>query len=207
MTLVLNRLAVTIGGRRLLPPTSTEVSSGRMLALVGASGSGKTTVIGVLAGLVPPAEGEVLLDRVPTSEVSRRSIGMVTQPVVLASTLTVAENVGLPLQAAGRHRDIVSEDTTIRLRQLHLHGVAERLPAHLSGGQRQRAAVARAVIAHPALILADEPTSELDAENRGRVLALLRAAAAEGATVIVATHDPEVADACDERLELAAAYV
>jgi putative ABC transport system ATP-binding protein len=202
VTLQLDDLVVSAGQRRLLASTTRTVAPGRLLAVAGASGAGKTTVLSVLAGLAPPTSGRVLLNGVPTRHAARRAVGVVTQPVVVASTLTVAENVWLPLQVAQRPPDEVLATATDLLRQLHLGGVADRLPAQLSGGQRQRVAVARAVAAQPRLVVADEPTSELDAENRARVLAVLRIAATNGATVVIATHDPEVAEACDEQLPL-----
>jgi putative ABC transport system ATP-binding protein len=202
MTLCLDHLTVALADRQLLPSTTRELPAGRLLAVVGASGAGKTTVLSVLAGLAPPAHGQVHLDGTPALTADRRLIGIVNQPVVLTSTLTVAENIGLPLQAVGRPPRDVRDATAALLQHLQLGAVARRLPSELSGGQQQRVAVARAVIGAPRLVVADEPTSELDAQNRDRVLALLRDAATRGASVVIATHDQEVADACDERLDL-----
>lgn len=195
-------MSLTVAGRQLVAPTTREVAAGELLAVVGASGTGKTSLLAVLAGLSPATSGSVELDGVDVLTVDRRRIGVVTQPVVLAGSLTVEENVSLPMQAGHRPADDVLAATAAALRLLSLDGLADRMPSRLSGGQRQRVAAARAVVGDPALVVADEPTSELDESSRGKVIDLLRATAARGATVIVATHDAEVAASCDQTLVL-----
>lgn len=202
MTLQLDRLAVSIGDRELMPPTDLEVADGQLLAVVGASGSGKTTVLAVLAGLNDPASGRALVDGCPAAEFDRSAMGVVTQPVVLSATLTVEENISLPMLAAGQPAEEIDRIWPELLHQLHLERLADRTPGQLSGGQRQRVAVARAVIGRPRLVVADEPTSELDESSRDRVVDVLRLAAGQGAAVVVATHDPEIAQACDLTLVL-----
>jgi ABC-type lipoprotein export system ATPase subunit len=202
VTLRLEQLCVRVAGRTLLRPTDLSVAPGTLLAVVGASGSGKTSVLAALAGLAAPSSGAALLDDEPVTSVDRRQIGVVTQPVVLAASLTVEENVGLPLQTLRTRGEDIDRATDELLGQLRLDRLADRLPAQLSGGQRQRVATARAVIARPRLVVADEPTSELDESTRGAVVDVLRLAAGYGAAVVIATHDSQVADSCDAVLVL-----
>jgi ABC-type lipoprotein export system ATPase subunit len=202
MTLRLEQFGVTVAGRQLLCPTDLSVAPGTLLAVVGASGSGKTSVLAAMSGLAAPTTGAALLDDEPVTSVDRRHIGVVTQPIVLAASLTVEENVGLPLQTLRRSGDDIDRATDELLGQLRLDRLADRLPSQLSGGQRQRVATARAVIARPRLVVADEPTSELDESSRGTVVDVLRLAAGHGAAVVIATHDAQVADSCDAVLRL-----
>jgi len=202
VALNLDQLTVAAGRRQLLAATTRTVPSACSLAVVGPSGSGKTTLLRVLAGLARPGGGAVTLDGIEIAQVARSAIGVINQPVALASLLTVAENISLPLQALHLPRDQIRAQTRELLDRLELHSVANRLPQELSGGQRQRVAVARAVVNSPRLVVADEPTSELDAENRNRVLDVLLDVVAAGAILVLSSHDPEVAGRCDEFLDL-----
>jgi putative ABC transport system ATP-binding protein len=202
MTLQLRDFGIRIAGRQLVDALDLTVDDGELLAIVGASGSGKTSMLAAMSGLAPLSAGIALVDDVPVGTVDRRQIGVVTQPVVLAATLTVEENVSLPLQAAGRIGSEIDAAIAEVLAQLRLDRLANRLPAELSGGQRQRVATARAVIGRPRLVVADEPTSELDESSRDRVMDVLRVVAGSGASVVIATHDSEIADACDRTLVL-----
>jgi len=204
VALNLDQLTVAAGRRQLLAATTRTVPSGCSLAVVGPSGSGKTSLLRVLAGLARPGGGAVSLDGIEIARVARSAVGVISQPVVLASLLTVAENISLPLQALHLPRDQIRAQTRELLDRLELHSVANRLPQELSGGQRQRVAVARAVVNSPRLVVADEPTSELDAQNRNRVLDVLLDVVAAGASLVLTSHDPEVAGRCDELLDLTA---
>jgi putative ABC transport system ATP-binding protein len=204
VALNLDQLTVAAGRRQLLAATTRTVPSGCSLAVVGPSGSGKTSLLRVLAGLARPGGGAVSLDGIEIARVARSAVGVISQPVVLASLLTVAENISLPLQALHLPRDQIRAQTRELLDRLELHSVANRLPQELSGGQRQRVAVARAVVNSPRLVVADEPTSELDAQNRNRVLDVLLDVVAAGASLVLSSHDPEVAGRCDELLDLTA---
>ncbi len=204
MALNLDQLTVAAGRRQLLAATTRTVPSACSLAVVGPSGSGKTSLLRVLAGLARPGGGAVSLDGIEIARVARSAVGVISQPVVLASLLTVAENISLPLQALHLPRDQIRAQTRELLDRLELHSVANRLPQELSGGQRQRVAVARAVVNSPRLVVADEPTSELDAQNRNRVLDVLLDVVAAGASLVLSSHDPEVAGRCDELLDLTA---
>jgi len=204
VALNLDQLTVAAGRRQLLAPTTRTVPSACSLAVVGPSGSGKTTLLRVLAGLARPGGGAVTLDGIEVAQVARSAIGVINQPVALASLLTVAENISLPLQALHLPRDQIRAQTRELLDRLELQSVANRLPQELSGGQRQRVAVARAVVNSPRLVVADEPTSELDAENRNRVLDVLLDVVAAGASLVLSSHDSDVAARCDELLDLTA---
>jgi putative ABC transport system ATP-binding protein len=202
MTLICRGLTVAFGERTLLPPTDLELHEGATLAVVGPSGAGKTSVLTVIAGLVPATHGTVTIDGDDVRRVDRGQIGVVTEPVLLASTLTVAENVGIPLQAIGWEPEDIRERVAQLLEELSLVGIADRESTRLSGGQRQRVAVARAVAPKPPLIVADEPTSELDHDSRERVIAVLHEATRSGSIVVLSTHDESVAETCDQIIRL-----
>jgi ABC-type lipoprotein export system ATPase subunit len=205
MTLRCASLHVTAGQRTLLPPTDLELARGGSVAVVGPSGAGKTSVLTAIAGLVPANGGTVTIDGEDVRRVERRKIGVVTEPVVLSSALTVAENIGIPLQASRWEPEDIRERVSELLEELSLMGVADRESTRLSGGQRQRVAVARAVAPLPPLIVADEPTSELDHDSRERVLALLQRATIAGSIVVLSTHDETVAATCDQLIRLGTA--
>jgi putative ABC transport system ATP-binding protein len=203
--LVVSCLSVHVGGRPVVDGVSFELAPGRVLAETGPSGSGKTTVLSALAGLVRPESGGISFDGAPVrvgDTAHARRTGLVLQGYGLLSVLTAAENVEVALQARGVPRPELLRATREVLDRLGLDQAAERLVEELSGGQRQRVAVARALVTAPDLLLADEPTAELDVVTRDLVVAQLRAEAERGAVVVVATHDPDVAAACDEELHL-----
>jgi putative ABC transport system ATP-binding protein len=197
-------LHVTVGDRVLLPATDLELTAGQTLGVVGPSGAGKTTVLAAIAGLSTPAGGAVTIDGDDVRRVARDRIGIVTEPVLLAATLSVAENIGIPLQAAGWLRPQIRIRVAELLDELSLGAIADRESTRLSGGQRQRVAVARAVALKPPLIVADEPTSELDHDSRERVVKLLHEAGQEGSIVVLSTHDDSVAETCDRIIRLGA---
>ncbi len=199
--------------RVVLSDFSFEVSAGTTLSLVGPSGSGKTTILNLIAGLDVVDSGDVLvtldgetlslkmMSSASRARYRRQSIGYIFQFFNLIPTLTVAENVQLPLQLSGR-RDLESE-ALARLGELGLEGREESFPEQLSGGEQQRVAIARALAHRPSVILADEPTGNLDADNATRVVQLLcEQVAASGATLMLATHSELVAGYADQRLEL-----
>jgi putative ABC transport system ATP-binding protein len=202
MNLRWDGLEVRVGGRTLLPATDVDLFDGGSLAVVGPSGAGKTSVLRVVAGLVDAQHGSVTLDGTRVEKVERTQIGIVTEPVLLANTLTVAENIGIPLQAAGWDPRDVHDRVGDLLGALSLAGIADRESTRLSGGQRQRVAVARAVASLPTLIVADEPTSELDHDSRERVVTLLHETAKTGTIIVLSTHDESVAETCDVTVRL-----
>jgi putative ABC transport system ATP-binding protein len=195
-------------GRRLLDDVSVTAEPGRMLAVTGSSGSGKTTLMSVLGGLVRPDRGEVSYDGGPVGTrhgEPRAGTALVLQTYGLVPTLTAEENIAIALRARGADPRQAAERSVAALGRVG--DLADRLISELSGGQTQRVAVARALGAEPDVLLADEPTSELDETNRDLVVAELRAEAERGAVVVVATHDPEVATMCDAEVHLVDGHV
>jgi putative ABC transport system ATP-binding protein len=199
--------AVGVTGRHrpLLAEVSLRARAGRILAVTGSSGSGKTTLLSVLGGLLPPDTGAVAYGGrqvgTPDGE-PRRGTAIVLQTYGLVPSLTAEENVAVALRAGAVPPDEAVTRAHAALDRVGVGDLAERLVTELSGGQLQRVAVARALAVRPDVLIADEPTSELDEANRDLVVAELRAEAARGAVVVVATHDPEVADRCDDELHL-----
>lgn len=189
----------------VLTGVSVRVEPGRLLAVTGPSGAGKTTLLSALAGLLAPREGTVTVDGTPIvdrDDAVARGIVLIPQDNGLAPILTAQENLQVVLIASGRTPAEARRDTAIALDKLGLSGQADQLVEELSGGQQQRTAIARGLALGGAVLLADEVTSELDAGNRQRVLELLRAEADRGAAVVLATHDPEAAAACDTEVRL-----
>ncbi|HEY6538845.1 MAG TPA: ATP-binding cassette domain-containing protein [Candidatus Dormibacteraeota bacterium] len=195
---------VVIGSRTILDGVDLEVRAGEVVAVTGPSGSGKTTLMMVLAGLQATEGGRVLLDGEPmvAAEGAENRVGIVLQNHGLVSILTAAENVSLPLQARRVAPDQIAARTKDALHSVGLDDASGHLAEDLSGGQRQRVGVARALASDPELLIADEPTSELGAEARHQVLALLRRHADRGRIVVLASHDTEVVAACDRCLRL-----
>ncbi len=202
--LVASGITVERSGRALLQQVSLHARPGRMLAVVGPSGSGKTTLLGVLAGLVRPGAGVVSLDGVPVdgSSRQRQAFGFLLQTHALLPVLTAAENVEVALRARGTRPDASRAAAREALTAVGLGEAFDRPVERMSGGQQQRVALARALAPGPSVLLADEPTSELDAVTRDRMVDLVAAQAARGAVVVLATHDPEVAARCEDRLDL-----
>ena len=203
--------ATTHGIVRALDHVSLCVDPGASLAIMGPSGCGKSTLLGVIAGLAVPTSGAVSVgdcsvSRLPERErvrFRRRALGMVYQADNLLPHLTVEENVGVQL-AICRRDGVEHDDPAALIARLGLGGLERRFPDQLSGGQRQRVAVARAIVHRPRLILADEPTGALDAENAHAVIELLVDVQLQiGATLVLVTHDPRIADYADRRIELA----
>ena len=195
----------------ILEDISFRVTASEAIAIIGASGSGKSTLLGLLAGLDLPTSGTVLIegqdifamDEDARARVRGDKMGFVFQSFQLLPSLTAIENVMLPLELAGR-RDV--EDSARAL--LDRVGLGHRLrhyPKSLSGGEQQRVALARAFAPGPRILLADEPTGNLDAHTGAQIIDLLFAMNAEiGTTLVLVTHDPALAQRCARRLTLSA---
>jgi ABC-type lipoprotein export system ATPase subunit len=195
----------------ILNGVNFQVNQGEMVAIVGASGSGKTTMLGLIGGLDVPTTGQVFINgqdisKLKEKELARvrnRTIGFVFQFFNLVPTLTALENVMLPIQF-DRKQQFKPEERAREL--LGLVGLSHRLnsrPTQLSGGEQQRVAIARALANQPALLLADEPTGNLDSHLSDEILQLLADLRRRlGLTVCLVTHDPKVAALCDRRVTM-----
>ncbi|MGW7067881.1 ABC transporter ATP-binding protein [Streptomyces sp. NPDC054855] len=190
---------------------SFAVPRGELLALKGRSGSGKTTLLNLVGGLDTPDAGQITVEGLDLAglgedgllELRRDRVGFIFQSFGLIPILTAAENVGVPLRLRKTDPHAREERVALLLALVGLSDHAEQRPGELSGGQQQRVAIARALANKPALLIADEPTGQLDAETGLAVMELLRAVVrAEGVTALVATHDAALLDLADRVLEL-----
>jgi putative ABC transport system ATP-binding protein len=186
---------------------SLEVSRGQFLAVMGASGSGKSTLLHLICGLTRPDRGRIVIDGTDISILNdrdltlfrRRNIGLVFQAFNLIPTLTAEENLSLPLMLDRRNGQIGNEKVESLLGLLGLIERRTHRPDALSGGEQQRVAIGRALIADPAVILADEPTGNLDSMNSKAVCELLRdLSGVHGKTIVMVTHEPSVASYAQE---------
>ena len=193
-----------------LSDVSLQVRRGEFLAIVGPSGSGKSTLLHLLGGLDSPTRGEVLLegrelgslDDEQRSQMRRRRIGFVFQKINLLPTINAIENAALPLLIDGISRTAALARAAAALAQVGMQHRSRHFPATLSGGEQQRVAIARALVIDPAVILADEPTGALDRASGQRIVQLLRDCVEKGGTVVVVTHDPDVAAQADRHIEV-----
>jgi ABC-type lipoprotein export system ATPase subunit len=179
-----------------LKPTDCVIEPGARISMTGPSGSGKSTLLHLLAGLDDPTSGEVMWPAIGgRGDLRPGPLAMVFQGPSLLPPLSVLENVALPRQLAGVSATQALAEAQAALDRLGLSELAEKLPEEISGGQAQRVAIARVLASRPLLILADEPTSQLDHDNGARTIdVLLEAADASGAALLVSTHDHEIAD-------------
>jgi putative ABC transport system ATP-binding protein len=202
---------VQSGGHPLtiLHPLDLTVAAGQCLAIVGPSGSGKSTLLGLIAGLDAPSSGQIFIDGVDITALDEDrlarlrgdKIGFVFQFFHLVPSLTALENILVPMEIAGR-RD-ARRRAQILLDEVGLHDRGHHYPSQLSGGEQQRIAIARALANDPPLILADEPTGNLDSANGASILELLIAVRkTRGVTLVLVTHDPTVAAIADAQLTL-----
>jgi len=185
---------------------SLKVAKGEFVSVVGPSGSGKSTLMNLMGTLDKPSSGELFIDGIPVSSIKgdrlaalrNKKIGFVFQSFNLIAYLTARQNVELPLVAEGVPPSARKETALGLLDSLGLEGKGDKKPAELSGGEQQRVAVARALVNKPAIILADEPTGNLDTKSAESVVALLRDVVRErGVTVVMITHNPELSKDCN----------
>ena len=196
----------SVASRALLADIDLTLEPGRITALSGSSGSGKTTLLSVAGGLLEPTTGTATHDDVATWRGTGDpppAVAFVLQVYGLVPILSARENVSVALRARGVRPGEADERADAALADLHIGDLGGRQVEELSGGQLQRVAIARALVVHAPVLLADEPTSELDATTRAHVMALLRAEADAGSIVVVATHDPDVVEQCDEHHQMA----
>jgi putative ABC transport system ATP-binding protein len=199
------------GAVRALDGLTLDIGPGGFTAIVGRSGSGKSTLLNLAAGIDAPTSGEVLVNGQPLSRLDddrlsrlrRDHIGVVYQFFHLLPTLDVRENVALPLLLAGRSERESLAAASVRLEEVGLESRARARPHTLSGGELQRASVARALVHNPSLVLADEPTGNLDSRSAGQVVELLVALVRRhGATLVMVTHSRDAAAAADRVVTL-----
>ncbi len=192
------------------------IARGEMVSIVGPSGSGKSTLLNLIGGLDRPSEGEILVDGAALAKlndddltrVRRDKIGFIFQFFNLLPTLTCTENVSLPLHLRGWPRKKTEERAKELLELVHLRDRADHLPDELSGGERQRVAIARALSIYPPILLADEPTGNLDTSTGLDILKLIRDLHERlGATVLIVTHDLAVADSCARTIHIRDGHV
>jgi putative ABC transport system ATP-binding protein len=194
-----------------LDGVSFEIAPGEMVALVGPSGCGKSTLLNLIGCIDLPTTGDIYLDGRSTSDLDddaltslrRDCVGTIFQFFNLLPALTVGENVGLPLVLQRRPSAEIAERVAAVLAAVGIPEKANAYPAQISGGQMQRAAIARAIVHRPAVVLADEPTGNLDSHNGENVLRLLRELASSGQTIVMATHAADAAAICDRTIRLA----
>lgn len=194
-----------------LHPITLEVERGEFVAVVGPSGSGKTTLLSVLGGMLAPSSGAVRIDGrslyesspAERARIRRERLGFVFQTFNLIPYLSAVENVQIPLMLAGVATDRQREQATALLTRVGLESRLDHKPSELSIGQQQRVALARTLANDPAVILADEPTGNLDPATRTQVMDFLEALRGEGRTVIMVTHDPAAAERAQRIVKLA----
>ncbi|MDR1677198.1 MAG: ABC transporter ATP-binding protein [Deltaproteobacteria bacterium] len=196
--LVISDISKIYGPIKALQNVSMSVRPGEWLAIMGPSGSGKTTLMNIIGCLDSPSTGKVILDGLSLDSLSsaeltsirRESIGLIFQQFHLVSYLTALENV----MVAQYYHSLVDEKEALEaLENVGLRDRAKHLPRQLSGGEQQRVCIARALINHPKLLLADEPTGNLDETNEALVMDILHSLHRQGSTIVVVTHAPEVA--------------
>ena len=193
----------------ILHPLSLDIARGEFIAIVGPSGSGKSTLLGLIAGLDSPSSGDVLIDGVNITKLGEdglaklrgEKIGFVFQFFHLIPSLTAFENVAVPLEIAGaRNAGTRAQEL---LQEVGLTGRSHHYPSQLSGGEQQRVALARALANNPPILLADEPTGNLDSANGRHIMELVRDIhKTRGTTIVLVTHDAELAAIADARLIL-----
>ena len=194
---------------KALDDVNVTVESGQFAAVIGSSGSGKSTLLNMLGGLDSPTSGSVTVEDQNLEKMSgeqltvfrRQRIGFIFQNYNLIPYLTAYENIVLPVRLDGRTEDVKFLEEIIQF--LELEGKLKNYPSHLSGGQQQRVAIARALVSKPAIILADEPTGNLDSRTGDKVIELLKMTAEKfRQTIVMITHNPEIAEKADVKIRI-----
>ena len=206
--LSLENICFSYGSTPVLKDVSYNFEKGKMYCIIGKSGAGKTTLLSLLSGLASPSIGTILYGGKDVAKIDKykfrsKYIGVVFQSFNLITKYTAAENVVLSMDIAGVRKVDKKKRAMELLDSVGLdEDEANRRVLHLSGGQQQRVAVARALSYDPDIILADEPTGNLDRETQDEIMEIFRDLANQGKCVILVSHSPDVAEACDERYEL-----
>ncbi|MBU0766818.1 ATP-binding cassette domain-containing protein [Patescibacteria group bacterium] len=205
--IVLKNVSKTFSHRKVLDDVSIQVDPGEFVCITGTSGAGKSTLMHILAGAETATVGTVEVDGVDLRivpqmalRIFRRRVGVVFQDYKLLPHKTVAQNIAFPLEVCGATDVQIEGRVTELLKQMKLTKVANSLPRELSGGEQARTAIARAIVHSPYILLADEPTGNLDPAQSLQILKLFKAIHKDGTTVVIATHDSGLVDALKERV-------
>lgn len=197
----------TFGSHSVLDDVSFRIHPNEMVVLNGRSGSGKSTIVGLLIGAERPDDGMVEVDNLVVSHMDhhtlqlyRRRLGVVYQDYKLLPKKTVFENVAYPMEVCESPWELIQERVPMVLERVGLLPYQGKFPNELSGGERQRVAIARALVHQPVLLIADEPTGNLDEANSRSIIELFKALNEEGATILLTTHDPLVHRMVDGRV-------
>lgn len=185
-------------GESVLKNIDFMINAGEFVVIKGKSGSGKSTLLALIAGILKPSEGEIIIDGKHISKIAdhfssayrRDNIGIVFQKYNLIADLSVEENISLPLLPTGIKKDLLSKKAKDVMRAFHIEHKAEELVKNLSGGEQQRVAIARANVANPKIIIADEPTANLDEKLSLSFIEMLKEMKKNKKTILLATHDP-----------------
>lgn len=189
---------------------SAEIKDGELVAIIGKSGAGKSTLLHILACIDNYQDGEYTIDDTLVKNLSERQyakirnekIGMVMQDFALVEDFTALENVMIPLNFSKKKIKNKKEKAIDALKSVGIEGLAKKPCNKLSGGQKQRVAIARAIVNEPSMILADEPTGALDTKTSAEIMKLFKSLNDQGRTVVIVTHDPNIAEQCDRVIEI-----
>lgn len=198
--ITLKDIAVSFDGEQVLKNFNLTIGDGEFVTLLGPSGCGKTTVLRTIGGFVTPDSGDVFFgdEKINNVPPHKRAVNTIFQKYALFPHLNVYENIAFGMRLKGKKEDEIQKTVTEMLHMVNLNGMAHRGVGQLSGGQQQRVAIGRALMNAPAVVLADEPTGNLDTRNSCEIMQLLRDSNREfGQTMIVITHDEEIALAAD----------
>lgn len=195
---------------KALHGVNLEIEDGEMVAIIGKSGSGKSTLLNIISGISTYTSGSYQMDGVEVGAMSDSSIaafrnqkiGLVMQDFALIEEYSILENVMLPLIIAKEKLSVQKNRAEDAIRQVGLYNIKNKKVVELSGGQKQRVAIARALVNEPAVILADEPTGALDTKTSSEIMDIFRSLNKQKKTIIIVTHDPEVASVCHRILEI-----
>ena len=184
------------GGYAALKNISMDVGKGEFVFITGPSGAGKTSLLKLIFGMERPSSGQLLVNSINLNRIKpdaldmlRRKMGFIFQDFKLLNSRTVFENVAIALQIAGESQPYIRQKTKRVLKHVGLEGKEQNFPMQLSGGEQQRVAIARAIVSNPILIIADEPTGNLDEERTKEIMTLFHAIHLKGTTVVIATHN------------------